>query len=284
MSDFSGAPEHLSYSQLNGFLHCGEQYRLEKVHHVPYRPSWATVGGKAVHAATEAWDLMQFGQGVTLDPFEDYLEQAVIEEAERTGYARADFRASGRATKEWPNKEGEDWWRANGPVMVDRWVAWRQNNRWEILEYEGTPAIEIEVNVLYAGTMVKAYIDRIMVLPTGELAVVDLKTGSRMPEGSMQLGLYAESFLRVSQWTRPQYGFFWNGRTGSTSEVFDLGVWSPEFYDYAFGGVAERKKKKDLYLPKITNMCVSCGVRDYCRYVGGERAGEVPAAWEDKEA
>lgn len=278
-------PAHLSYSQLSSFINCGEQYRLEKVHQVPSRPSWAGVGGSAVHAATEAVDLILLGQGVTLDPddFGAYLEEAIVVAEERSGYSREDFRASGRASKAWPDKENLAWWQENGPLMVERWKTWRQVNRWEILLLDGDrPAIELEVNAPFGDELVKAYIDRVMVNPDGEMAVVDLKSGSRMPIGSMQLGQYAESFARVSGYPRPTYGFYWNARTGSTTEVFNLDVWSADYFEYAYAGIAERKRTGDLYLPHITNTCNSCGVRDYCRYVGGEKADEVPPPWKDR--
>lgn len=274
---------HLSYSQVNGFLHCGHQYYLERVRQVPARPSWAAVGGKAVHAMTEAHDLISLGQGdelVTLT-FEEALEDSIAEESLRSGYAEEDFRASGRASKAYPNKEDKSWWLEHGPQMVERWATWRQVSPWEIWMDGETPAIELEVNAEFGGVPVKAYIDRIMVhTGTGELAVVDIKSGT-LPAGAMQLGQYSAAVLRCHIVpSKPQYGFFWDARSGSTSQVYDLDVWTPEFFDYAFKGVAERRTKQDLYLPKITNMCVSCGVRDFCRYIGGERAGEVPAPWE----
>ena len=73
-------------------------------------------------------------------------------------------------------------------------------------------------------------------------------------------------------------------RTGATTTPEDLDRWSGEFFDYAHGSVTERKARKDLYLPQVSNLCASCGVRDFCRYVGGEKAGEVPAPWEEETA
>lgn len=282
----------MSISQLSSYLRCGEQYRLEKVHHVPSRPSWAAVGGKAVHAGTEDWDhanLQGGGAAVTLDlvtVWTQRFEDSIKEEEERSGYESADFRASGRASKAWPDKENRQWWEQNGPLMLERYVAWRQTSPWEVWETPaGEPAIELEVTASFGvgedKTPVKAFIDRVMVhTGDGTLAVVDIKSGS-IPSGTMQLGQYAESLARVLDWTRPQYGFYWNARTGSTTAPEELDRWSGQFFDYAHKGVTERKKKQDLYLPQVSNLCASCGVRDYCRYVGGEKAGEVPAAWEE---
>lgn len=49
-------PAHLSYSQFDTFLSCGEKYRLTKIVEVPEKPAWFLIGGTAVHEATEVYD------------------------------------------------------------------------------------------------------------------------------------------------------------------------------------------------------------------------------------
>lgn len=51
---------HLSYSQVETLLSCGEKYRLTKIVQVPEQPAWYLIGGSAVHTATEAYDLAAF--------------------------------------------------------------------------------------------------------------------------------------------------------------------------------------------------------------------------------
>lgn len=283
-------PEHMSYSQISSYLTCGEQYRLERVHGIKGRPSWATVGGSTFHTMTEAWDLFSVGQGPAVDPEEwpDYFEQQTKLSEERYEYDRAEFRASGRASKAYPNKEDASWWLEQGPQMVRQYIAWRQVSPWELWFDGDRPAIELEVNALFGPpderTMVKAYVDRVMVhTEQGVMAVVDLKSGSKVPVGTMQLAQYAESLVRchiVS--ARPQYGFFYDARKGLTSIPEELDQWSGDFFDYAYAGVARRRKAGDLFLPSPGPLCSACGVRDFCRYMGGARAGEVPAPWEER--
>ena len=50
-------PLHLSPSQVNGLLTCGEQFRLTRLLHAPERPMWASIGGSTVHKVTEILDL-----------------------------------------------------------------------------------------------------------------------------------------------------------------------------------------------------------------------------------
>lgn len=68
-------PPHMSPSQVNSLLTCGEQYRLERVERVPSRPMWAGVGGTTVHKVTEELDR------------EWYLEEAAKDAAMTDGDA-----------------------------------------------------------------------------------------------------------------------------------------------------------------------------------------------------
>ena len=63
-----GLPKHMSPSQVNSLLTCGEQYRLERVVRVPQRPMFAGIGGSVVHKITEDldrewWDERQAQRG-----------------------------------------------------------------------------------------------------------------------------------------------------------------------------------------------------------------------------
>lgn len=49
---------HLSYSQVDTLLACGEKYRLTRIEGIEEQPAWFFIGGSGVHAATEAIDLI----------------------------------------------------------------------------------------------------------------------------------------------------------------------------------------------------------------------------------
>jgi hypothetical protein len=53
-------PPHLSYSALTDYTKCGKLYQLNRVLKLPERPAWWSLGGRAVHAATEAHDRRLF--------------------------------------------------------------------------------------------------------------------------------------------------------------------------------------------------------------------------------
>jgi len=55
--------------------------------------------------------------------------------------------------------------------------------------------------------------------------------------------------------------------------------WPKERLDYIFGSV-RKMQELQLFVPHVTNMCISCGVRRYCKAFGGELAHEVPQMYE----
>lgn len=49
-------PEHTSYSSLTTWLSCGYQYYLTRIRRVQEQPAVWSLGGSAVHLATENFD------------------------------------------------------------------------------------------------------------------------------------------------------------------------------------------------------------------------------------
>src|SRR5665647_2281373 len=171
--------ERLSYSQLNGYTGCGERYRLERILRVPQRPAWALVGGSAFHEATERYDLREHGVDVPDPYFATVFDRKIAETEEESGLDRSQFRASGRASKQWPDKENEAWWRAEGPTMFLRWINFRRNAPWDIwITPDGMPAVEIEFDLVLGDDEIdiKGYIDRVFVV-LGERALLRVQPG-----------------------------------------------------------------------------------------------------------
>jgi CRISPR/Cas system-associated exonuclease Cas4 (RecB family) len=193
----------------------------------------------------------------SITTFHTYMDNAI---AERPG---EEFRAGGRATKANPNKEDETWWRINGPKQVEAWVEWQNKNpNLEILDVNGTPAIEIAVSANLDGVTLKGYIDRVFVdKESGELLIVDLKTGSYPPASQLQLGFYRVA-LEQTVGLNPQYGAYWMARQGVLSQIEEL--WHPTEMITAWLRQTKQLIDDAVFLPHITNMCKSCGVREFC--------------------
>lgn len=51
---------HLSYSSLTNWLKCGKAYQLSKILGLTEQASWWSIGGRAVHEATEVIDRKRY--------------------------------------------------------------------------------------------------------------------------------------------------------------------------------------------------------------------------------
>ena len=193
-------------------------------------------------------------------------------------YTQDQYALTGRASKEYGGKKGPEWWADNGPAMIQNWLDWRAEHAdWEIwVTPDGNPAIEIELNVKLPGDIpVKMFIDRVFVLPSGQLAVLDIKSG-RLPEFDEQLGLYACGLeIAYGPQFRPEWGYFWDANKGTHGQPRALSRWTQglmaQLYTEAAAGI-----QAGSFLPKPANSCVNwCGVAEYCATVGGSKAAGV---------
>lgn len=175
------------------------------------------------------------------------------------------FRAGGRATKAFPNKEDKSWWMAEGPNMVHAYYNWRQSNPnldiW--VAPNGVPAIELEVNVaLPDGTMLKSYIDRVFQdTKTGDQIIVDLKTG-KPPATALQLGVYRLA-MEQTFGTAPRYGSYWMGRQGGLDTVHDLSQFPPATVASWMQQVADMIRT-GYFVPHVSQRCGYCSVKKHC--------------------
>lgn len=182
-----------------------------------------------------------------------------------------EFTPTGRASAVYGGKRSIAWWLDNGPLMVESWQNWRENTGWVLWDVAGHPAVELEVNFQLPGLdlPIKAFIDRVFVLPSGELAVVDLKTG-RTPETAEQLGLYATA-IEIVHGTRIKWGYFWSPEKGH-GQPYDLDRWTPELFSALFSEAIAGINARS-FLPQPANSCRNwCGVSRFCAVVGGEHA------------
>lgn len=210
--------------------------------------------------------------------WQEHWEAAAGESHDRSpSFDQSAYYSSGRASKEFPNKENPDWWAVKGPAFVQSWVNWRNNcglKIWEFADQETgelEPAIELEV---YAhgpnDLVVRSIIDRVFVDAEDQLYIVDLKSGSYTPPWPLQLALnnlgLAENFGRHARW-----GGFWKARTGGIHpDWHDLSIFTDEWlWDQV--GKAREIRDRQLFLANPNNLCTSsCGVKDFCVAMGGK--------------
>jgi len=264
---------YVSHSALNTWLSCGWQFYLSRIQRVPEQPSYWLAGGKAVHESTELYDRLYHGTDKTFDP------TAAFTEAWERNYKDADngmeWRAGGRATKAYPNKEDATWWLEAGPKMIDFWTQFRQDSGWTMWETPtGEQAIETELNQEVGGVPIKAFLDRLMVAPTGELVIVDIKTSSQEPKSLTQLGIYA-ILVEKTFGVRPALGSYFMARTGELTQPANLdrytearlGSWAKGF---------EIAMENKIFIPSVGFMCGTCSVNSACYAVGGKDSHLYP--------
>lgn len=263
---------------------CGEQYRLSRLLHLPEPPGWAMVGGHAVHSTTEYFDfvpdLNPSANEVRFVFTEKFAEETQNQLNRYAGqFTTEDFHAAGRASKQWPNKEDQSWWLEHGPLFVHSWLNYRRISPMTIAVLDGeNEAIELHARVELGGHPVELYIDRVMEHPSFGLIIMDLKSGANMPKDPMQLAIYAEALLQEG-YPRPRWGQFFDCRKGVTSQTYDLSQWPKARLDYEFGQV-RRMQEQGIFLANPSNLCASCGVRRYCKTMGGDLADTVEQPWE----
>lgn len=200
-------------------------------------------------------------------------EQVADRKKRSPSFTLDEYTATGRAPAAYGGKRNVAWWLDNGPAMVESWVKWRAETDWDFWEpVPEEPAIELEINAVFPNDInVKMVIDRVFVMPSGELAVLDLKSG-RIPESQMQLGLYASGIeLGYGEAMRPKWGYWWNPDKGAVGP-YDLDRWTPAVFGELFKE-AINSINAGQFIPKPNNGCQNwCGVARYCHAVGGELA------------
>jgi len=198
--------------------------------------------------------------------FHKYFDEDVASKPEGTV-----FRAGGRTSKKYPNKEDASWWKAKGPEFIHNWYNFRMTNPhldiWTAPD--GTPAIELKVAAKIPGDVIlKGYIDRVMVdTNTGKTIIIDLKTG-QAPKSGLQLAIYRLAMLE-QYGEAPEYGSYWMARTGVLDTIYELEDYSPKM---VARWLRDAKKSIDLniFIPNTNNWCDYCEVRDMC-YTRGNK-------------
>lgn len=293
MSLIVEVPPHLSWSQASSLIgsYCPAQYFYGRVLGKPELPSWASIGGSAVHAASEDWDHLYLRGEVVTDQsalrgmFEMSLDIEIRKTAETSNFPQSEWKASGRASKEWPDKENEKWWRANGPAMLARWASWRLSTNWEIatvVNSEGVemPGIEIPFTIDLGGVLIRGFVDRVFEL-NGQYLGLDLKSGSMEPKTAGQLGTYRAGVLE-EYGIDCKLGTFWMARSGTSTSLYDLTLWTPPRLDFTYREARE-VQMRGAFMHRASNMCGGCAFKEYCPEVGGEKAASTPQPWEITE-
>lgn len=287
-------PAHLSHSQSSNLTgeYCSASYFFERILGKPAIPGWAQIGGSALHTSSEDWD-HAYLQGELLTDhaalFARRFDEEIAKIEEFTNYPRDEWHRSGRqgvkhTPSGGPNKKDEEWWRIEGPSMLAAYANWRLTSSWEIARIGDQWGIEVPFEVELGGVPVRGYIDRVFRSVLGGVEtflVVDLKSG-REPDSTAQLGTYRAGLVKQYE-IDPLYGAYWLGGTGGSTAFTDLRAkWPLERVEKRFA-TARRRQLAGEFDAKPSNLCGSCGVREFCAEFGGSKAADTPQPWDVAE-
>lgn len=256
-----------SFSQLQTYARCSEQYRLQKVEKAPEQMTAWAPQGNAFHAGMEAWE--KSGRALT--------------EAEVVDLAVADYDARIAAQRE---KQPEDsGWLTGGrtkpQVDIDRrrdrvaeqvrgYLAYSLEHESEFRPAElpdGRPAVEVPFTIEINGVTIRGAIDLILTWPdTGTLTIRDLKTGNKLPNDPLQLSVYGLAWTYLFG-DVIEYGDFFMCKNNAPTEPYYL-LDYPESYIGAWLEMFDRSEKQGIYLPNGGDHCRVCTVRPYCPLMG----------------
>ncbi|POM22224.1 PD-(D/E)XK nuclease superfamily protein [Actinomadura rubteroloni] len=178
----------LSPSRAGDFMTCPLLYRFRVIDKLPERPSPAAVRGTLVHAVLERlYDLPPDGRtvGAALGLLGPEWERLLAREPELDGLFAAD--AAGAAERaEWLEQARR---------QVERYFTLEDPRRLEPAERE----LYVET-VLESGLRLRGFIDRVDVAPTGEVRIVDYKTGTAPRADFEARALFQMKFYALVLW------------------------------------------------------------------------------------
>lgn len=274
LSPDAGKRHVRSYSQLHTWHECPELFRLERIVRVPVPQALWFPAGTTVHAVTEEHDRRVFagdaglseGQISRLWRERFTSEVAALREIE-PDVTKWRMSKQGKSTE-----ENLAWWNEHGPRLCHEYVKWRQANPrlklWSLTD--GEPAIELKMETHFGGVPFVGYIDRVFRdVDTGALLVVDIKSGSRMPETSLQMGTYGQAIDQeygVPVW----YGAFYDARKACLAGPYPLDRWTADYLGELFADM-DAKIAAGQFTPNIGRHCNWCIMRKqgFCKYQGG---------------
>lgn len=263
--------KHFSHSQHTSMLRCPKAYELDRIRKVPGTPAWWFLGGSCVHQVSETYDRLRLSGTVVnvRADVEEYtrsvLDALVADEKLEKGLTNFQgWFAAGRK----PGKQGYEWWHENAPIMVQNYLDWQEKTGWPIAEFFGEPAIEYPVDVEYQFGPFKGFIDRVFVLPNGDLVVGDIKTGTTAPKEPLQLGDYANA-LEMLGFPRPKWGTYVMVKHGEHTPLVPLDKYTTDYLEQVHGPVKAMIENK-LFPPNVGDNCRTCVVQHACYAYGGE--------------
>ncbi|MFE6688805.1 RecB family exonuclease [Streptomyces sp. NPDC057743] len=255
-------PEALSPSRASDFMQCPLLYRFRVIDKLPEKPSPAATRGTVVHAVLErlfdAPAAQRTADGArALVPVE--WEKLLAKRPELAELFDQD--ADGAQLGQWLTQAAE---------LVERWFTLEDPTRLEPADRE----LFVET-VLESGLRLRGFIDRVDVAPTGEVRLVDYKTGKAPRPQYAEGALFQMKFYALVVWRlrgvvprRLQLVYLGSG---------DVLTYDPDERDLvgverkllALWEAIQQATKSGDWRPRPTKLCGWCDHQAHCPEFGG---------------
>jgi putative RecB family exonuclease len=174
----------LSPSRAGDFKQCPLLYRFRAVDRLPETPSTAQVRGIVVHAVLEELFALPAAERVP-----DRAQALLGPVWQRLRAERPEF------TELFTDDDGHDRWLDSAARLIEGYFTLEDPRR---LDPEARELlVETELS---SGVLLRGYIDRLDVAPTGEIRVVDYKTGTAPREIGEAKALFQMKFYALVLW------------------------------------------------------------------------------------
>ena len=256
------APVSLSPSRAGDFMRCPLLYRFRVIDRLPERPSEAATRGTLVHAVLE-----RLFDAPAVERTAPRARSLVPGQWERLREERPELV---ELFADDPGGERLAGWLAEAERLVERWFSLEDPTRLEPAERELFVEAELE-----SGLRLRGIIDRVDVAPSGEVRIVDYKTGKAPRPEYAESALFQMKFYALVVWRLKQV-------VPRRLQLVYLGSGDVLTYDPVLADL-ERVERKLLALweairlatdsgvwrPRPTKLCGWCDHQAHCPEFGG---------------
>ncbi|MEK4240970.1 PD-(D/E)XK nuclease family protein [Janibacter sp. FSL W8-0316] len=259
----------LSPSRAADFKQCPLLYRFRSIDRLDEAPSPAAARGTLVHAVLEELFELPAAERTPEAAFGlvPGRWQALVEERPELAEMIAD-----------DESRTEDSWFAEAAALVERWFTLEDPSRLEPSRREVKVEVELE------GLTLRGIIDRVDVAPTGEVRIVDYKTGRSPSERFEGKALFQMKFYGLVHWRT----------TGRVPDLLQLVYlrdgqvirYAPDAADLlalernvrAVSSAIQQASATGDFRPSPSRLCSWCDFKPLCPAFGGTPPPYPPSA------
>lgn len=255
-------PVALSPSRASDFMQCPLLYRFRVIDRLPEKPSPAATRGTVVHAVLE-----RLFDAPAAERTAAGARAMVPGEWEKLLAKRPEL-----AELFADDAEGEQLaqWLAQAEALVERWFSLEDPTRLEPADRELYVETELE-----SGLQLRGFIDRVDVAPTGEVRIVDYKTGKAPRPQFAEGALFQMKFYALVMWRlrgvvprRLQLVYLGSGDV-VTYDPGEADLRAVERKLLALWEAIRQATESGDWRPRPTKLCGWCDHQAHCPEFGG---------------